>query len=233
MNPPLDPLLAPFLNPSMNPLATPMRLRKRIVFDLGAVLFQWHPQAMLQRELPHLAFDDGSARHWVGQIFQNYQGDWGEFDRGTVTVPELVQRISRRTGLAAADVHTVVQAVPLELQPMAESVQLLQRLHAAGHTLHYLSNMPAPYADILEKNAFFDCFESGIFSARVHHNKPEPAIFELAQQLYGVPASELVFLDDHSPNVQAAQALGWNASQFRQAQQAELDLRAAGWVTAL
>ena len=75
-----------------------MKPRKRIVFDLGAVLFHWHPEAMLQRELPHVAGDDASARHWVGQIFQSYQGDWGEFDRGTVTVPELVQRISRRTG---------------------------------------------------------------------------------------------------------------------------------------
>ena len=210
-----------------------MKPRKRIVFDLGAVLFHWHPEAMLQRELPHVAGDDASARHWVGQIFQSYQGDWGEFDRGTVTVPELVQRISRRTGLAAGDVQTVVDAVPRELQPMADSVSLLHRLHAAGHTLHYLSNMPAPYADILEQNHFFDCFESGIFSARVHHNKPEAAIFQLAQQQYGVPASELVFLDDHEPNVQAAQALGWNAIQFRQAQQAEAALRAAGWVAAL
>ncbi len=217
----------------MNQRATPVILRKRIVFDLGAVLFHWQPEAMLQRELPHVAVDDHSARHWVGQIFQSYKGDWGEFDRGTVTVPELVQRISQRTGLAAADVHTVVEAVPRELQPMADTVSLLYRLHAAGHTLHYLSNMPAPYADILEKNEFFGCFESGIFSARVHHNKPEAQIFVLAQQLYGVPASELVFLDDHEPNVQAAQALGWNAIQFRQAQQAETDLRAAGWVAAL
>jgi putative hydrolase of the HAD superfamily len=207
--------------------------RKRIVFDLGAVLFRWHPLAMLQRELPHVAVDESSARHWASQIFQSYQGDWGEFDRGAVAVPELVQRISRRTGLAAADVQTVVDAVPCELQPMADTVALVHRLHAAGHTLHYLSNMPAPYADILERNAFFACFESGIFSARVHHNKPEAAIFDLAQQLYGVPAAELVFLDDHEPNVRAAQALGWNAIQFRHARQAETDLLAAGWVTAL
>ncbi len=206
--------------------------KKHIVFDLGAVLFHWHPVTMLQRELPHVATDTASAQHWEIEIFQSYKGDWGEFDRGTVSVPELVQRISQRTGLAAADVNTVVAAVPRELQPISSSVALLQRLHAAGHTLHYLSNMPAPFADLLETNAFFNCFESGVFSARVHHNKPEAAIFQLAQQRFGVPPAELVFLDDHAPNVRAAQVLGWNALQFSDAQQAEADMRQAGWVGA-
>lgn len=199
------------------------------VFDLGAVLFHWQPAAMLRRELPHVAVDGASAQHWVEAIFEGYKGDWGEFDRGTVSVPDLVQRISRRTGLSADDVLTVVHAVPRELQPMAPSVALLQRLHAAGHTLHYLSNMPAPYADVLERHDFFSCFDSGIFSARVHHNKPEAAIFALAQQLFGVPAAQLVFLDDHGPNVQAARALGWNAVHFSHAAQAEAELLAAGW----
>ena len=204
--------------------------KKRIVFDLGAVLFRWQPAAMLQRELPQVAVDTAAARHWELQIFQSYQGDWGEFDRGTVSVPELVARISRRTGLAAADVQTVVDAVPRELQPIPATVALLQRLHSAGHTLHYLSNMPAPYASILEQNGFFSCFDSGVFSGRVHHNKPEAAIFGLAQQRFGAPPAELVFLDDHGPNVQAAQALGWNALQFTHAEQAETEMRLAGWI---
>ena len=79
-------------------------MRKHIVFDLGAVLFSWHPRQMLMREVPHLAPDEQRAAHWEAEIFQNYTGDWGEFDRGTVSVPTLVQRIAHRTGLAAADV---------------------------------------------------------------------------------------------------------------------------------
>lgn len=207
--------------------------KKRIVFDLGAVLFTWQPEQMLQRELPQVATSPATAEHWVREIFEGYKGDWGEFDRGTVSVPDLVQRISRRTGLVAADVLTVVQAVPRELQPLADSVALLQRLHAAGHTLHYLSNMPAPYAELLERHSFFNCFTSGIFSARVHHNKPEAAIFAAALQLFGVPPAELVFLDDSAPNVHAARALGWNAIQFSHAQQAEAEMCAAGWVAAV
>ena len=203
---------------------------KKIVFDLGAVLLNWQPQQMLMRELPHLATDAAQATFWQQQIFQSYGGDWGDFDRGTVEVPELVQRISRRTGLAAADVLTVVHAVPRELQPIAQSVALLNQLGDAGHELHFLSNMPAPYADQLEAtHAFFKRFRSGVFSGRVHHNKPEAAIYELAAARFGGSPQELVFMDDHLPNVQAARALGWNALHFSDAAAAAAELRAAGW----
>ncbi len=204
---------------------------KRIVFDLGAVLFSWQPRQMLLRELPHVVTDEALAAHWERQIFQSYGGDWGDFDRGTVSAPDLVQRIARRTGFAAADVQTVVEAVPRELQPMPESVALLHRLADAGHRLHYLSNMPAPYAEVLEQNDFFSRFDSGVFSARVHHNKPEPAIFQAALQHFDAQPQELVFLDDHGPNVERARALGWHAVQFKSAAQAQAELQAAGWTT--
>ena len=34
--------------------------RKKIVFDFAGVLFHWHPETMLQREVPHLAPDEAS-----------------------------------------------------------------------------------------------------------------------------------------------------------------------------
>ena len=208
----------------------PPRL-KTIVFDMAGVLLTWQPRRMLMRELPHLATDEARAAHWELEIFQNYGGDWGDFDRGTVGVPELVQRIAHRTGLAAVDVKTVVDAVPRELQPIADSLALLQRLAAAGHALHYLSNMPAPFADLLEsRHAFFRRFHSGVFSARVHHNKPEAAVYHLAADRFGAAPADLVFLDDTLVNVTAARALAWNALHFSTATQAAADLRAQGWV---
>jgi len=203
--------------------------RSRIVFDFGAVLFHWQPVQMLQRELPHLARNDDEARLLAEQVFQSYGGDWGDFDRGIVSVPELVLRISRRSGLSAADVQTVVDAVPRELQAMPASVALLRRLHALGHALYYLSNMPAPYADHLEaQNDFFALFTDGVFSGRVHHNKPEPAVFQIAAKRFGCAPSELLFMDDHGPNVEAARALGWQAFVFVDARQAEEELSRRG-----
>lgn len=200
------------------------------VFDFGRVLFRWRPEALLREVLPQRASDEASARHWVAQVFQSYGGDWGDFDRGTVQPPELAQRIAARTGLTPDEVRAVIDAVPAELQPLPDSVALLQRVRAAGHRSFYLSNMPAPYADHLEaSHDFVRGFEAGVFSARVGFNKPEPEIFALAQARFGVPADSLLFLDDHAPNVVAAQAAGWQALLFTDAAQAERDLRQAGW----
>jgi HAD superfamily hydrolase (TIGR01509 family) len=79
-------------------------------------------------------------------------------------------------------------------------------------------------------HAFLAWFDDGVFSGRVGHNKPERAIYETATQRFGHAVDELVFLDDHLPNVEAARALGWNALPFTTAAAAEADLRAAGWL---
>jgi putative hydrolase of the HAD superfamily len=203
----------------------------RIVFDFAGVLFHWQPHRMVQRELPHRAPNEAAALRLVQDIFQGYGGDWADFDRGCVEVPELVSRIAARTGLPAQEVRTVVDAVPAELQPLPATVALLRRLHAQGRRLHFLSNMPAPYADHLEReHDFLRCFESGVISARVQQIKPEPSIFATAARLFGAVPSELLFIDDVPGNVQAARTAGWQALQFIDAMDCEAQLRADGWL---
>jgi putative hydrolase of the HAD superfamily len=205
---------------------------KRIVFDLGAVVLRWRPHEVVRRALPARVAGPADAAHWAGQVFQGYGGDWADYDRGTVAVPELVARIAARTGLAPAEVQAVVDGVPEELRPLPDSVALIERLRAAGHRLHYLSNMPAPCADVLERReaALFAHFDGGVFSGRVQRVKPEPAIYALAAGRFGAAPDELVFLDDHEPNVVAARAAGWQGVHFRDAAQAEAALRSAGWL---
>lgn len=201
----------------------------RIVFDFAGVLFRWRPQRLLQRVLPQQTPDAAAARRLVEAIFQGYGGDWADFDRGLVEPEALASRIARRTGLTREQVRAVIDAVPAELQPMPDTVALLRRMHAQGRRLHYLSNMPAPYADHLEReHAFLRCFESGVISARVRQIKPEPAIVDTAALRFGAAPAELLFFDDVPANVQAARAAGWQALQFVDAADCELRLRAAG-----
>jgi putative hydrolase of the HAD superfamily len=201
----------------------------RIVFDWAGVLFHWQPHGLVQRTLPRHAPDEASAQRLAADIFQGYGGDWAEFDRGRVEVPALVAQIAARTGLPAADVRRVVDAVPAELQPMPDTVALLRRLHAQGRRLHFLSNMPGPYADHLEReHDFLRCFESGVVSSRVQQIKPEPGIFDTAARLFGAAPAELLFVDDVPANVYAARAAGWQALQFVDAADCEAQLRASG-----
>jgi len=202
----------------------------KVVWDFGGVLFHWRPPALIRRELPHRASDDAEVAHWEREIFQGYEGDWGEFDRGTVDVPALVQRIAARTGLGAHEVQAVVDGVPAELQPIADSVALLARLRAAGAAQYFLSNMPGPYADHLEaEHDFVGWFDAGIFSARVQAIKPERRIYELAAERFGARPDELLFFDDVLRNVEAARAAGWQALHFSDAAAAESALRDRGW----
>ena len=201
------------------------------VFDFGGVVFRWRPAVLLREQLPQRITDEASARHWVEQVFQGYGGDWGDFDRGVVEPDALVQRIAARTGLAVAEVQRVVDAVPNELQPQPETVALLRALREAGHTLYFLSNMPAPLAAYLvAANDFMPWFSDGVFSSHVQLLKPFAPVFQLAQQRFGVPPQELLFLDDSLPNVQAAQALGWQALHFSDAAQARAVIAERGWL---
>jgi putative hydrolase of the HAD superfamily len=202
----------------------------KVVFDVAGVLLRWRPVDMLRSVLPQHAVDDRSGTHWAQQIFQGFGGEWGEFDRGAIDADALVRRIAARTGLRESEVREVVRAVPEELQPIDGTVDLLQRLHAAHVPLYYLSNMPGPYADQIERrHAFFDLFADGVFSARIGLAKPQAEIFAVAAQRFGADPGELVFLDDHLPNVTAAQAAGWRALHFLDAAQCEAALRARGW----
>ena len=203
----------------------------RIVFDWAGVLFHWQPRQLLRRVLPRQAVDEASAARLERAIFEGYGGDWADFDRGRVEAGALARTIAVRTGLSAEDVRAVIDAVPAELQPIPDSVALLRRLHAQGWRLHFLSNMPAPYADHLERtHDFLHCFESGVVSARVRQIKPEPEIFATAAGRFGAAPAELLFIDDVAVNVVAAREAGWQALQFVDAADCEARLSVGGWI---
>jgi epoxide hydrolase-like predicted phosphatase len=196
-----------------------------LIFDFGAVLFRWRPAALLSRVLPELCSSAEATQALVDNFFQGYGGDWGRFDRGDIEVEELCRSIATRLAISTEQVRAVIDAVPGELEPIADTVALLRRVQAGGHRLFYLSNMPAQFADHLERSHdFMSCFDAGVFSARVGLVKPEPAIFELALHRFGLAAGEAIFLDDHPANVAAARAIGLRAVQFADAAQASREL---------
>jgi putative hydrolase of the HAD superfamily len=203
----------------------------RIVFDFGGVLFNWRPIELVRRHFPQQALDEASARTTAAAVFQGFTGDWAQFDRGVLEADELAQRIATRTGLSLANVSGLVDAVPPSLTPKEDTVALLKRLHGAGVTLHFLSNMPRVYAEHLDRThpELMAHFQSGVYSSRVQLIKPEEAMYRLASERFGAPGHRLVLLDDIAGNVSAAQAHGWKALQFSDAASCELALQAQGW----
>jgi putative hydrolase of the HAD superfamily len=206
---------------------------KAVVFDFGGVVFRWQPLTLLQEVLPAHARDEASARDVAAQIFQSFvpHSDWAEFDRGAIEARELAQRIAARPSFSAQEVGSVIDAIPPHLEPVNGTVALMRRLKDAGHPIFYLSNMPAPYADHLERsNEFFSWFDGGVFSARVGLIKPDPAVFDLMHSRFGITPGRSVFIDDHAGNIQSAQACGWQAVHFQSAAQCEAQLAENGWL---
>ena len=159
------------------------------------------------------------------QFFQNYGGDWGLFDQGLIGADEVIRRIAARTGWPQGDVEAVVRAVPDELLPIPGTVVLIRDLRAAGHTLHFLSNMPEPYADHLSAAyPLGEWFESGLFSGRVKQIKPNAEIFAMAERQFGAQPQDLLFIDDHPANIDAALSRDWQAFLFSDAASARREL---------
>ncbi|WP_269631753.1 HAD family hydrolase [Pelomonas sp. BJYL3] len=201
----------------------------RVVFDFGGVLFRWHPPSFLARVWPQRCPDEAAGADAAREFFTQYSGDWGAFDQGLIGPEAVIERIATRTGWPQAEVRAVVDAVPDELQAVPGTVRLIEAAQAAGHRTHYLSNMPGIYADHLERHYPLDrWFEGGIFSSRVRQSKPGAEIFALMEAQLGVPPQDIVFLDDHPANVEAAAARGWQALLFTTPESAEQALRERG-----
>jgi putative hydrolase of the HAD superfamily len=215
------------IDPSMT---EELKTGRALVFDFGRVVFRWRPEALVSAVIPHRAADPEAVRHWAGQVFRSYDGEWADFDRGVVEPPELARRIAARIGLTVPEVAAIIEACLDELAPLPDTVAWIRRWHAQGRPLHYLSNMPEPFAAHFERtHDFMQLFESGVFSSRVKLIKPDPAIFEHAAQVFRRAPAKLLFLDDHLPNIVAAREAGWQAVHFVDAAQAEAEVLARGW----
>ncbi len=210
-----------------------MTRRRTAVFDVGGVIVRWQPEALMRQCFPQHAVDDASAARIKSQVFQSFAegGDWAAFDRGQVEPAALAGRIAERSGLPHHGVTALIDAIPDHLQPMPESVALIERVRAAGHRIALLSNMPRPYADHLEAtHECFGWFEQRAWSGRLGMMKPQREIFDHLQAALGIEPSQALFLDDHPGNIDAARRLGWHAVHFRDAAQVEAELGTLGWL---
>jgi epoxide hydrolase-like predicted phosphatase len=70
-----------------------------------------------------------------------------------------------------------------------------------------------------------DAFDAMTISAEVGMAKPDPRIYQFALEQLGVAASESVFLDDFSENVEGARAVGMQAIHFTRPEQALQELK--------
>ncbi len=210
-----------------------MTRRRTVVFNVGGVIVRWQPEVLMRQCFPQQAVDSVSAERVKTQVFQSFApgADWAAFDRGQVEPAELAERIAERSGLPQRAVTALIDAIPDHLQPMPESLALIERVQAAGHRLALLSNMPRPYAAHLERShACFGWFEHRAWSGHLGVMKPQREIFDGVQSALDLDLAHAIFIDDHAANIDAARSFGWRALHFESAAKCAAVLARDGWL---
>ena len=133
---------------------------------------------------------------------------WEEYDRGTSMLAEVTAAISEMTGRSCETCAAVLRlAVDLQ-EPVRPTERLVGDLKAAGYKLYVLSNMSREFIDFLRRFPVYGLFDGEVVSCEVRTVKPEPRIYEILLERYGLTPSETLFIDDREMNIEAAAALG-------------------------
>jgi len=180
-----------------------------IVFDLGGVVFNWQPDALIGRVFP-----GAGTRALVKARILGHE-DWVELDRGTLALDDAIARAAARTGLSIDSVTRLFDAVPPSLTPIQETIALIRSLSQTDHRLYVLSNMGvASMAYLEQQHAILDLFDGIVISSRIRKVKPEIAIYEHLLKVHRLVAGETVFIDDLEENLSAASMLGIRTIRF-------------------
>ena len=192
---------------------------RNVIFDLGGVVFDWNPDLIVARVQPLPEMRAALKAALFGHA------DWRQFDRGTLTEPELIQRLQARLGSTQAEVEAILDAVRNSLVEKPETLELMRALQGQGTPLYCLSNMPATiYAHLRQRHSFWDVFSGIVISGEVQMMKPEPEVFRHLLATFGLRAGESVFIDDLPANIESARQVGLHAICFKDAAQCRREL---------
>ena len=181
-----------------------------VVFDVGNVLYDWNPKLLYERLTPlGPALDaflrDVATKEW------HFQHDAGRPFADTSA--ELIAAHPEHADLIAAWGPRFTEQLGDMLPGMHD---LLLELDAADVPLYAITNFSGEFwppfrareADI------FDRFRGVVVSGDELMTKPDPAIYRLALDRWGVRAEECVFVDDRADNVAGAESVGMKAVVF-------------------
>ncbi|HEX3681143.1 MAG TPA: HAD family phosphatase [Bryobacteraceae bacterium] len=181
------------------------------IFDFGGVLVRHQTEADQAR----LAEAAGIPQPLFQKLYWAHRVD---YDKGLVTALEYWTGVAQSAGatLTAAGVEELTE---LDVQSWMQFDSVMwdwvAELRGAGKRVAMLSNMPSDLGQALRtRTERLDCFDHVTLSYEVRSAKPEAAAFEHCLEGLGMPADQILFLDDHIANVQAAESLGIRSIQF-------------------
>lgn len=196
---------------------------KNIIFDIGNVLvaYRWR-EYFAEFGYSQEIYDRLAKATTLNEA-------WNEYDRGLWTEEEVLQGFIRNDPEIEPQIRETLTNLKGLLIMYDYAVDWVRELKEKGYGVYYLSNYSLPACrDCAEELAFIPYMDGGIFSFEDHVIKPEPEIYQLLLERYGLKAEECVFLDDTEKNIKGALAAGMHGIIFKSKAQAEEELRNMG-----
>jgi 2-haloacid dehalogenase len=186
---------------------------RAVIFDIGNVLFHWHPRFLYER----LIGDDRALSSFVAEVVTpewHFQHDEGR--AFAETSAELIERFPDHADLIAAWGPRFNESNGGAVEGMHE---IVAELDQTGVPLFGITNFSHEFFPPFraEHAHLFDRFRDIVVSGEERLVKPDPAIYALALDRFGLAAREAVFVDDNPANVEAARAMGIDTEHFSDA----------------
>lgn len=177
---------------------------KNIVFDLGGVLFARDKHKCTPEFIDFFRFirTDPMPDFWV------------EYDRGTLTLDQVVDALCALHGCTPEVARAYVREAIDRQEPVRATERLVGELKRAGYRLYVLSNMSREFIDFLRRADVYALFDGEVVSCEEGTVKPEPRIYRILLDRYGLDPAETLFIDDRAANIAAAREAGIDGFLF-------------------
>lgn len=190
-----------------------------VVFDLGGVLLDWDPRYVLESDDLVTTLDiDGAQR---------------ELDLGT-PLPDVRTRWRASFADHAEHVdHYFDNWHDTLAGPLDDVVEILREVRERPVGLYALSNFSGDlFREVSPDYDFLRWFDGLLISGDEGLVKPDPAIYALLLERFGLTAAHTVFIDDRAENIDAARAAGLVGIHYRSASQLRGELTDLGVLAA-
>ena len=200
-------------------------IRQSVIFDVGRVLFDWDLRYLFAK----LITDSDELEWFVSNVVTpqwHFQHDAGR--PLADMLPELKAEFPDHASLIDAYAARFNETIP---GPMPGSLELIQRLDDAGVPLFAITNFGHEFWEgFRPTQPIFDRFQDIIVSGTEKLMKPDPAIYRLAIERFGIDPAGALFIDDVAANVAGAESVGIAGHLFKGAAMLEGDLVRRGYL---
>ena len=198
-------------------------MAKAVIFDVGRVLFHWD----LRHLFAKLIDDEAELERFVGLVITpewHFQHDAGR--PLAEMVEERIGEYPQHEALIRAYATRFNETIPGPIEGM---IELVEELSAAGVPLFVITNFGHEFwQQFRPTQPVFDRFRAILVSGTERLVKPDPAIYRLALERFGLEADEALFIDDREDNIAGAESVGIAGHVFRDALTTRMWLRAQG-----